>query len=47
MDAINKLIDEGITVNIEIPNKTWIGLALAIAVPGILLIVTKAAMGKL
>lgn len=46
-DSLNKLIQEGISVNINIPTKTWISLGLAVLIPGIVLIITTQTFKKL
>lgn len=46
-ESITKLIENGIDVNVNIPTKTWISLGLAIALSGIILIVTTQTFKKL
>ena len=46
-DSLNKLIEDGIDVNVVIPNKSWVALALAITIPGIILIITTQTFKKL
>lgn len=46
-DSLNKLIEDGVDVNVNIPIQTWVGLALAIGIPGIILVVCGQAFRKL
>lgn len=46
-DSINKLIENGIAININIPTKTWVSLGLAIALSGMMLIITTQTFKKL
>lgn len=46
-DSLNKLIENGIDVNIKIPTKTWISLGLAVLIPGIIFIITAQTFKKL
>lgn len=46
-ESLNKLITNGIDVNILIPTSTWISLGLAIAISGMILIITTQTFKKL
>ena len=46
-ESLNKLIQDGISVNVNIPTKTWFSLAIAVLVPGIVLIITTQTFKKL
>ena len=46
-DSLNKLIEDGLNVNIHIPTKTWVALGLAVTLPGIILIITAQTFKKL
>lgn len=46
-ESLNKLIQDGISVNVNIPTKTWFAMAVAVLVPGIVLIITTQTFKKL
>ncbi len=46
-DSLNKLIQDGISVKIDIPAKTWFSLGMAVLIPGIVLIITTQTFKKL
>lgn len=46
-DSLNKLIQDGISVNINIPTNTWFSLGIAVLIPGIVLIITTQTFKKL
>lgn len=46
-DSLNKLIEDGVDVNVNIPIQAWVGLALAVGIPGIIITVCAQAFRKL
>ena len=46
-DSLNKLIQDGINVNINIPTRTWVSLGLAVLIPGVIFCITTQTFKKL